>query len=55
MKKYKFNFFLVDGKVVVDSEQIKILKNGGFLKEVKTKTFDPDYNPDELELEEEEQ
>ncbi|MCH2033440.1 MAG: hypothetical protein MK202_07955 [Tenacibaculum sp.] len=39
MKKYKFNFFLVDGKVVVDSEQIKILKNGGFLKEVKTKSW----------------
>ena len=39
MKKYKFNFFLVDGKVVVNSEQIKILKNGGFLKEVKAKSW----------------
>ncbi|AUC14292.1 hypothetical protein BTO06_03655 [Tenacibaculum sp. SZ-18] len=37
MKEYKFNFFLVDGQAVVDSEQIKILKNGGFLKELKTK------------------
>lgn len=39
MDKSQFKFTLVDGEVVVDNEVIKIYKKGGFLKEVKEKSW----------------
>lgn len=39
MDKPQFKFTLVDGEVVVDNEKIKIYKNGGFLKELKEKSW----------------
>ncbi|CAL2082103.1 hypothetical protein [Tenacibaculum sp. 190524A05c] len=39
MDKSQFKFTLVDGEVVVDNEVIKIYKKGGFLKEIKEKSW----------------
>ncbi|CAL2091383.1 conserved hypothetical protein [Tenacibaculum sp. 190524A05c] len=39
MDKSQFKFTLVDGEVVIDNEVIKIYKKGGFLKEIKEKSW----------------